>query len=180
MRRPRASRAVAVVAAIVAVLAVMGFPGVSFGVPTTVHGVSPSDVFMNTEPEVCAEVDLAGSGLMHTAVTFDQDSHLLVYFTFEGSGFGTRTELLLGPEVADEAGDLFRGRPFEWGFVGNAASAHTSGTVMWTFEDVPAGSYFVSMTHRVETIPSGLPGGSHPSAVLENCALTVFVIPVAP
>ena len=56
----------------------------------------------------------------------------------------------------------------------------TSGTVMWTFEDVPAGSYFAAMTARVETVPSQLPGGSQPLAVLEDCTLTVFVTPVAP
>jgi hypothetical protein len=172
--------AAAVLGAVVALIALVALPGLGIGETTTSHGASPSDVFTNAETEVCAEVPFGeGSGAMFTPVTFDQESHLLVYFTFEGSGFGPRTELLLGPELEDEAGDVVQGRPFEWGFVGNAAGAHTSGTVMWTFEDVPAGSYIIAMTHRVETVPSGLPGGNEPSAVMENCVLTVFVNPVA-
>ena len=48
--------------------------------------------------------DLDGTGAMFTPFTVDQESHILVYFTFEASGSGPRTELLLGPELEDEAG----------------------------------------------------------------------------
>jgi hypothetical protein len=47
---------------------------------------------------------------------------------------------------------------------------------MWSFGDVPAGGYTVQVGARVDPIP-GAQGGGSPSATLENCALTVFVIP---
>ena len=73
----RASTAVAVVAAIVAVLAVMAFPGVSIGDPTLIPGGSPSNVIMNTDPLICADADVGGTNAMPTAVSLEDEAHLL-------------------------------------------------------------------------------------------------------
>ena len=89
MRGPSASRAstaVAVIAVIVAVLAVMGFPGLSFGQTTSIHGGSPSDVFMLREgrpPEVCTPdgVPFDSVKIMPLQVDVEVPSHLLVYFS---------------------------------------------------------------------------------------------------
>ncbi len=141
-------------------------------------GVSPIEVFTNTEPEICAVVGPEGGTAMPTAVTVDARSRLLVYFTSERSGFDTHTELLVTFEVL--AGDnVVASTPFEWGNLGVALRGHTSGTVMWSFEDVSPGDYTVRVGARVDPLPGPLGGGS-PTAVLENCALTVFVIPGAP
>jgi len=175
MRRLTASKAwaaVAVVAAIVAVLAVM--VGVSIADPGESSGGSPTDVFMNTQPEICTQADREGVNAMGTAVDFDQGSHLLVYFTSQWSGLNDDKELLVGFEILDVDGEFFADSPL-WAD-GTAQSTHGSGTVMWTFEDVPAGDYTVQMIAQVRTGPvPAHAAGTH--ALLENCALTVFVIP---
>jgi len=170
----RASTVVAVVSATVAVLAVMAFPGISIGVPPTSR--SPSHVITNTEPEICGDVDRNGIGTMSTDVVFREASDLLVYFTGEFSGIDPNTELLLGFRVWDAVG-LQASTPFEWGFVGNVRGAHSTATVMWSFADVPRDDYDVELSARVDPLPG--PGAGDNAAVLENCALTVFVIPVA-
>jgi hypothetical protein len=114
---------------------------------------------------------------MQTDVVFREDSDLLIYSTSEFSGIDSRTELLLGFSVFDEVG-LEASTPFEWGFVGNEARAHSTATVMWSFEDVPGGNYDVVLDARVDRLP-GPPDLGSPSAILENCALTVFVIPAS-
>jgi len=160
----KASTVVAVVSATVAVLAMM---------PTS---RSPSHVIMNTEPEICGDVDRNGIGTMSTDVVFREASDLLVYFTGEFSGIDPNTELLLGFRVWDAVG-LQASTPFEWGFVGNVRGAHSTATVMWSFADVPADDYDVELSARVDPFPG--PGAGDNAAVLENCALTVFVIPVS-
>jgi hypothetical protein len=173
--RSRASTAVALVAAVVAVLVVlMVFPGIGVGEPDTIAGGTPTAVLTNTEPEVCAVVDKNGTIAMPTPVVPGGVSDLLVSFTAEWSGFDTRTELLITFEVVGDD-ESFRSTPFEWGVSSNTRT-HSSGTVMWSFGDVPAGGYTVQVGARVDPIP-GAQGGGSPSATLENCALTVFVIP---
>ena len=185
MRRFSASRAwaaVAVVAAIVAVLAVMVFPSVGIGIPTTSHGGSPSDVFTSTEPEICAEVDTFGTApILPTEVSVAATSNLLVYFSSELSGLEPDTELLLSLRVEDGAGNAVAGTPFEWG-LSNTPRLHDSGTVMWSFDSVQPGTYDVLGDARTDPVPGPRGGGNtnnNPTAVLENCALTVFVVPVA-
>jgi len=174
MRRLTASKAwaaAAVVAAIVAVLGVM--VGVGIADPGESHGGSPTDVFMNTVEPSCTQADREGVHAMGTAVDFDQGSHLLVYFTSQWSGLNDDKELLLGFEILDVNGEVFRSPVWA---DGTAQSTQGSGTVMWTFEDVPAGDYTVQMFAQVRTgsVPAHA-AGTH--ALLENCALTVFVIP---
>jgi hypothetical protein len=101
----------------------------------------------------------------------------LVYFSSEWSGLDTGAELLLSFAVNDGAGNFFVGTPFGWG-LGNNPRTHDSGTVMWSFDDVQPDVYDVHVDARVDPVP-GPHGGGHPSAVLENCALTVFVVPAA-
>lgn len=139
---------------------------------------SPIEVFTNTEPEICAVVGTDGGTAMPTPVSVGTQSRLLVYFTSERSGFDTHTELLVTFEVL--AGDnIVASTPFEWGNLGVALRGHTSGTVMWPFADVSPGNYTVRVGSRVDPLPGPLGGGT-PTAALENCALTVFVIPDAP
>jgi hypothetical protein len=92
-----------------------------------------------------------------------------------------RTELLLNLRVNDDSGNEVASTPFEWG-VSNDPRLHDSGTVMWSFDDVGPGAYDVFADARTDPVP-GAPGtgntNNNPSAVLENCALTVFVIPAA-
>lgn len=189
MRRPsgfRASTAVAVVAAVVALLAVM-FPGLGVGQTSTSHGVTPSDVYTTTGPpggEICAAVDTFGvPPVLPTRVTVAVPSNLLVYFTSEWSGLEANTELLLNFQVHDDAGNFLASTPFEWG-VGSDPGIHDSGTVMWSFDDVDPGAYNVFVDARTDPVPGPHGGGentnNNPTAALENCALTVFVIPVAP
>ena len=185
MRRlsaPKASTAVAVVAAIVAPLALVAFPGLGIGETRTSHGVTPSDVFTSTEQEICAEVDTFGTGpILPTEVSVAATSNLLVYFSSEWSGPEADTELLLGFIVNDDAGNFVTSTGFEWG-VSTSPRLHDSGTVMWSFDDVLPGVYHVLGDARTDPVPGPRGGGNtnnNPGAVLENCALTVFVIPVA-
>jgi hypothetical protein len=185
MRRLSASRAsatVAVVAAMVAVLAVM-FPGFGFGQTSTSHGVTPSDVYTTTDPaQTCAEVDTFGAPpILPTRVTVTEASNLLVYFSSEWSGLEADTELLLGFLVNDDAGNQVRSTGFEWG-VSNDPRLHDSGTVMWSFDRLQPDTYHVFVDARTDPVPGPVGGGNtnnNPTAVLGNCALTVFVVPLA-
>jgi hypothetical protein len=53
---------------------------------------------------------------------------------------------------------------------------------MWSFDNVEPGVYTVFADARTDPVPGPAGGGNtnnNPSAVLGNCALTVFVNPVA-
>ena len=171
MRRPSASRAstaVAVVAAIVAVLAVM-FPGLGFGETTSSHGLSPTDVYTQTNPDTCLAAGRNGQTAMEQFFDLAAESHVVVYFTSEWARVSAHEEghismsLDGGPEV-----------PFEgWRFSGTV-STRTSGTVMWTFDNVAPGHRRVNVFGRVSST-----GDISGSADLNSCALTVLVTPVA-
>jgi hypothetical protein len=169
---PRFSTAVSVVAVVVALLAVM-FPGFGFGQTTFSHGGPPSDVYTQTNPDTCLSVGTEGATAMEQELTLGAESHLLVYFSFEWGALGTREEGKLSFEL--DGTDATS----EWSFPGNSAT-RTSGTVMWSFEDVPAGTHIVDVFGRVDPIPSdGQPPGVHTSADVNGCALTVIATPVA-
>jgi hypothetical protein len=180
LRAFRASTSVALVATIVAILAVM-FPGLGIGETTTSHGVMPSDVFGSTETEICADVDTFGRApIMPTEVSVSETSNLLVYFTSEWSGLNTDTELLVTFRVNDGAGEV-ASTGFEWG-LSNSGQGHESGTFMWTFDGIDPGVYSVFADARTDPVPGPRGGGNtnnNPSAVMENCAMTVFVVPTA-
>ncbi len=173
-------RAILLVVTVLAVTVLL--PALGFGAQTTVHGGPPSDVFMSTEPEICAEVDVDGFAFMPTEVSFGQDSHLLVSFTSEYSGIAPRTELLLAFAITDQQGTFpgLASTPFEWGMPGAPTQVqHSTTTVMWSFPDMPSGSYIVWAGARVDPFPPGPGGKGHQSAVMENCSLTVSVMPAA-
>jgi hypothetical protein len=169
----------ALLGAAVAILALMAFPGLGMGEPATSHGLTPSDVFTTTEPEICADVDTFGidTNGMLTQVTVSETSNLLVYLSFDWSGLEPGTELLVSLGVNDDEDNFVDGTPFEWG-LSNTPRLHDSGTVMWSFDGVQPGTYDVLFDARTDPVP-GPRGGGNPTAVLENCALTVFVNPVA-
>lgn len=171
----RASTAVAVVAAIVAVLAVM-FPGLGFGETTSSHGLSPTDVYTQTTPDpgnTCLAAGPNGQTAMEQFFDLGVESHVVVYFTSEWARLNIheRGHISMGldgqPEVPSEG----------WRFSGTV-STHTSGTVMWTFDNVAPGHHRVNVFGRVAFISSD--GSDKPLADLNACALTVLVSPVAP
>ena len=166
----------------VALIALVALPGVGIGEPTTSHGVTPSDVFTTTEPASCGDVDTFGEApILPTSVTVTGPSNLLVYFTSEWSGLEADTELLLGFRINNDAGNEVLSTGFEWG-VSNDPRLHDSGTVMWSFDGVQPGVYDVFVDARTDPVPGPAGGGNtnnNPSAGMGNCALTVFVIPVA-
>jgi hypothetical protein len=174
MIAPSASKtsitAVAVVSAIVAVLTVMAVPGISVGETTASQG-APGTVFMQRDPGTCAMVDGTQAAVMTLDITLDGPSHLLLYFTAEWGSLSSREEGLLNPSLDFEP-------PFEWGISGHTIPRTTS-TVMWSFDNVSAGTHNVGVGARVEASPdTSNPPGVNPSSDLNECALTVFVIPV--
>jgi hypothetical protein len=169
MRRLTASRAptaVAVVAAVVAVFAVM-LPG--FGQTTSSHGGTPTEVFMQTHPDTCLAVGPNDQTAMEQDFTLSDASHVLIYFTFEWGRLSSGEDGHIIPRL--DGGGPFNGVE-AWRFSGTTTT-RTSGTIMWTFDNVAAGDHEVQVFARVSR------GLSAPSADLNDCALTVFVIPVA-
>jgi hypothetical protein len=163
--------------AIITVVALMAFPSVGIGDPTTSHGGSPSDVYMQTEPapEPCAEVPADGTTAMPQDIQLAVPSHVLAYFTFEWSGLDAHEFGLLNL-VLDGSGP---GPNYE--FTPANPRINPNGTVMWSFPNVPPGTHTVAVYAAVDDLDP-IPGGSGQDsglfAALENCALTVFVIPV--
>lgn len=125
-------------------------------------GGSPSNVFMTTNPGVCA---------LDQGLSLGSESQLLVHFTFMWTGLGGSEVGLVWFDLDGEA------IPLDWFFPGNARGL-TTGTVMWSFEDVAPGTHIISPRWRVDAIPPGPhPNSGEPSADLFHCALTVVVIP---
>jgi hypothetical protein len=173
LRAPRATTAVAVVAAIVAVLAVM-FPGLGFSQTTSSHGGSPSDVYTQTNSnDTCMSPSPNGTSALEQFFDVGAESHVVVYFTFEWARLNTH-------EVGHISMGL-DGRPETevpsepWRFSGTV-STQTTGTVMWTFDNVAPGHHRVNVFAYVTFL--GTDAGK-PSADLNGCALTLFVTPVA-
>lgn len=170
---------IAVAAAIVAVVT-LALPGIGFGQTPTIHGGTPTDVFMTTNPGLCATVDGFGGPVIQEEVIVDASSNLLVYYTFEWGNLDPRLEGLVDIALQDADGEFVAGQG-EWGFSAGIIP-RTTGTVMWSFEDIPPGTYTAFGAARVDALPSGGPagqGGSELSGDLSECALTVFVIPPA-
>lgn len=166
----------ALLGALVALVALLAVPGLGISEPSTSHSLTPSDVFTTTEPEICAETNPNGALALPTQVDVAATSNLLVYFSAEWSGLEIISELLVSLGVKDESGPV-ASTPFEWGLSTNPGT-HESGTLMWSFDNVEPGTYTVVADTRVDRV-AGSHGGGTPSAVLENCALTVFVSPAA-
>jgi hypothetical protein len=170
----------AVLGGVVALLAVVAFPGLGVGAPTTSHGGSPSDVFMTTESEsVCNGDDKVRTdpvSLLPTAVSVGVDSHVLAYFSSTWSGVGKETELVLKLQITGDG--FFESSPEMITQGGSQGiTIHSLGTVMWTFEDIPAGDYTVEATAQLAAFTGAVKSGD--GANLQACALTAFVIPAA-
>jgi hypothetical protein len=180
--RRRHPLSTALLAGIVVLLGVMAVPGLGLGETSTSHGGTPSEVYTSTEPEGCAEVDTFGTPpILPTEVSVAQTSNLLVSFSSEWAGLQADAELLLSFRVNDDEGSFVVGTPFEWGVTNNPRT-HNSGTMMWSFDDVQPGVYVVLGDARTDPVPGPAGGGNthnNPSAAMGNCALAVFVIPVA-
>jgi hypothetical protein len=157
---------------VVAVLAVMVLPGLGIGQPTSSHGGTPSDVFMSTDP-ACATPGMRQREALSTPVAVSEESHVIVSFSAEWA-LDPGVEGLLTFDLGNADTGWFT--DFEWGVPGSRM--HTTQSVTWTFADVPAGDYNAIAYARVDPMPLG-PGGGRASAVLDSCALTVFVIPAA-
>jgi hypothetical protein len=160
--------------AIGAVLAVTVTAGVGIGAPTTSHGGSPSDVYMKTQPAPQACVDDINPDSV-TAFPLEIDvavtSHVLAYFTFEWTGLD-RGEVGLLNLVLDGTGP-----GSQYDFAKTRARINPNGTVMWSFPNVAQGSHTVAVFAWVDRI--GSIGTPDLLAGLENCSLTVFVMPSA-
>jgi hypothetical protein len=165
-----------VLGAVVVLIAVVALPGLGIGATTTSHGLTPTDAFTNTDPEVC-HVEKVGPqpvSLLPTAVHVGEESLVVAYFTSTWSApSGSPDELLLALKIGDDSSP-------EWiantGTGGSERAAHGVGTVMWSFPNVPAGDYTVEATAHI----AGAPGTSGQSgANLQGCALTVVVSPMA-
>jgi hypothetical protein len=158
---------VTVVAVIVAVLAVM--VGVGIGQPTTSHGGTPTDVYMRTQaaPEPCMEPNADGVTAFPQEFELAANSHVLAYFTFEWTRLDRGEYGLLHLEL-DGSGP---GGDSEF----RPGRIDSNGTVMWSFPNVAPGPHTVAVYAAVTRYR----GSSDLLAGLENCALTVFVIPAA-
>ena len=180
MRRGSIPRTVrpAAFGAIVTLLALVVLPGVGIGNPTVSHGGSPSDVYMRTEPapEPCAEVPADGMTAFPQEIEVQVPSHVTAHFTFEWSGLDAREVGLLNV-VLDDVGP---GPNYE--YTPTASRANPNGTVSWSYPNVQPGMHTVGVYAAVDDLDR-LPGGTGQDgelfAALENCALTVFVVPVA-
>jgi hypothetical protein len=160
---------------VIAAFAVLALPGVGIGDATTSHGASPSDVFMSTDPGLC-QLDPVGTepaSVGAIQVEVDEVSHVLGYFTSTWVGFGQETELTLRLEITD-GGDFFESSS-EW--IARGGRGHTTGTVMWAFDDIEPGVYTVQLSANVSPSQGAVHSGD--GATLHTCAMSVFVTPVA-
>jgi hypothetical protein len=170
----------AVMGTVVALLALVAFPGLGVGETITSHGGSPSDVFMSTGGDaVCNgddKVRVEPVSLMPTAVSVGTTSHVLVYFSSTWSGAGKETEVVLRLQISGD--DFFQTSPESISQGGSQGiTIHALGTVMWTFDDIPAGDYTVEATAQLAAFTGAVQSGD--GANFQTCALTAFVIPVA-
>lgn len=172
--------AVTVVAATIAVVAVM-FPGLGFGQTTSIHGGTPTDVYTKEIEGVCGTLTPGGAppDFMTQDFILDAPSNVLVYFTTGLSGLTTDEDASVN-FILDFGTESISDSP-SWDFPGNQF-AKASGTVMWSFKDVPVGPHSVIIGSEIIVSPTvgGHGQQSQPSADFDNCALTVFVTPVAP
>lgn len=178
-RRRRARRSSTAIFALVLVTVTFGWLAWSlFGAEQhrparDFEGGSPSDVSTRSFAGTCLDAGAAHREALPLEFTLRARSHLLVSFTAEWAALDAGEEGRLAFEVVGPRGTE---RSDAWSFDGER-NLHTSGTVTWSFEGVAPGTYTVAAVASVRD--SGASGSREDlSAGLENCALTVFVIPV--
>lgn len=153
--------------------------GIAFALTSESHGGTPTDVFTATNPGVCAEVDGFGGPVIQTEITVSQTSIVSVAYTFEWGTLNPRLEGLVDIGLLDRQTEQVVAGQGEWGF-SSGNIPRQSGTVTWSFPNIPPGNYWVVGAARVDAFPSGGPaglGGSDLSAGLNECSLTVLVSP---
>jgi hypothetical protein len=177
-RRRRAKRVSAAVFALVLVTVTFGWLAWSLTSgdrqrpAREFEGGSPSEVSTRSIAGTCLNAGPAEHGALAQEITLEARSHLLVSFIAEWSELDAGEEGHLAFEVAGPSGT---DRSDAWTF-GAEPDVSTSGNVMWSFEAIGSGTYRVSALARVRS--SGASGSQAAlSAGLENCALTVFVVP---
>jgi hypothetical protein len=167
---------VVAVLTIVAVLGVM--VGIGIGQTANSHGGTPTDVYMQTyevRDEPCAAAGPDGVTVMPQQFSVEEPSHVLALFRFDWVGLtadevGVSHLELDGTANVEDSWTIAPIGPRLW-------VAHE--TLMWTFPNVAPG-----MTHTV-SVYAGVYAPPPPSkahgdlyAAMENCAMTVFVMPV--
>jgi hypothetical protein len=157
---------------------VLSVAGVAFGLSSTSHGGTPTDVYMTQDPQVCQpsedRIGTEQAQLVPTTVNVAQQSHLLAYFGGMWSGFEPDSTLVLWFEIKDANGVSELSPSFDV----SKGLVHGSGTLMWTFDNVAPGTYTVQALAAL--FPQRGAFISHGNgANIQNCALTVFVNPVA-
>lgn len=155
----------------VAVLAVMALPIIGIGQTTTIHGGSPSDVFV-TQPDSCHGEDPVRrrpAVMAPTPIDVSQPSHVLAYFT---ATISTRSKeapaaslwlRITGIGVVETSE--------QW--IHRLDRGHSTVTVMWTFDAIASGEYTVHARTRLPALPPDQQGMN-----LQACALTVVVTPL--
>ncbi len=159
----------------VAIIAVVGLPVLGIGQTTTSsgHGGSPSDVFTKTNAGTCLDkVSLNDKNVMQRTFTTGVETNVVAYFTGQFGSLERREEGRLYFTLYFPGGNT---ESPDQAIPGNLVP-RTTATVMWSFVNVPAGSVQVGVQARVEQHP---PGEKAPKSDLKNCALTVFVMPIA-
>jgi hypothetical protein len=178
-RRQRAKRAKAAVFALALVIMTFGWLAWSL---THAERTRPADEFEGTSPSqvstvsndgTCLEVGAIDGVALDQEITIEAMSHLVVSFTGGWEGLdaaekGRVSFQLVGP------GGTASSNP--WSFGGDRAS-RAAGTVTWSFQGVAPGKYSIVAIALVES-SAGSGSQTPATAELNDCALTVFVIPI--
>ncbi len=174
----RASTAAAGVAATVAILAVM--VGVAQGLTSGQAG-PPSQVYMQTtngdEDEVCLHTTPENQSAMHQELELEAGSSVVGVFSFELGRLEAHEQGELGIVLTDQGDSGYRVPSGVWRFPGNAMFGKASGTVTWSFPDVPVTSnYIVDVRAWIGPLDQNF-GAQVRDAFMDSCSLTVFVSP---
>jgi hypothetical protein len=175
---PRASTAVAVIAAIVVVLAVM--VGVAQGLISGQAG-PPTQVFMQTTEgdveEVCLDpVTRENQSAMHQDLHLEAGSSVVALFSFGLTHLDVHERGIVGIILSGGGEPGHRFASEIWGFPGNANFSNSSGTVTWSFPDVPTTGDYTVDVRAFLGFPEE-PSHEVRQATMEGCSLTVFVSP---
>lgn len=169
---------VTVVAVIMAVLAVM--VGVAWGITSGQAG-PPSQVFMQTTngdtDEVCLFATAQNESAMHQDLHLEAGSSVVALFSFNFNRLEANEQGHVGIVLTGGGDPGLRFVSGVWRFPGNGTFEHASGTVTWSFADVPAtGDWTVDVRAWVwgRTLNQ-----LRTDADMDGCSLTVFVSPPA-
>ena len=178
-RRQRAKRATAAVFALA--LAIMTFGWLAWSLAHAernrpaheFEGTSPSQVSTVSNDGTCLEVGAVDGAALDQEITIEAKSHLVVSFIGGWAGLDAAEKGHVSFQLVGPDGTTSSSR---WSFGGDRASS-ASGTVTWSFQGVAPGMYTIVAIAGVG--PSAGSGSQTPvTAELNDCALTVFVVPI--